>query len=69
MYDAEKKSPGSQATQDALAVLEGIALFEGPEHEVFVRLALHEDRIYVDLGNPDWNCPFFYQMKYILSIW
>ncbi|HON36338.1 MAG TPA: hypothetical protein PLY52_08540 [Methanothrix sp.] len=55
MYDAEKKSPGSQATQDALAVLEGIALFEGPEHEVFVRLALHEDRIYVDLCNSDWN--------------
>jgi hypothetical protein len=55
MYKAEGRSPGSQATQDAIAVLEGIALFEGPEYEVYVRLAPHEDRVYVDLGNSDWD--------------
>jgi hypothetical protein len=55
MYKQEGRSPGSQATQDALNVLEGKALFEGPEHEVYVRVAPYEDRVYVDLGGDDWN--------------
>ena len=40
-FDAEEKSPGSQAMQDALAVLDGKALFDGPELPVYVRLAEH----------------------------
>jgi hypothetical protein len=55
MYEQEGRSPGSQATQDAIAVLEGKALFEGQELEVYVRVAPYEDRVYVDLCSVDWN--------------
>ena len=54
-FKQDGKSPGSQATQDALAVIEGMALFEGEEHEVYVRVAPYEDKVYVDLGSDDWN--------------
>jgi len=54
-YEAEQKAPGAQALQDALGVLEGHAVFAGPEHPVFVRIAGHEENIYLDLGNADWS--------------
>lgn len=54
-YEQEEKTPGSQAVQDALAVLEGKALFDGPEHPVFTRLAEHEGRVYLDLANETWE--------------
>jgi hypothetical protein len=40
-YDATGRVPGSQAVQDALNTLEGIAQLKGPEHSVFVRVAEH----------------------------
>src|SRR5205807_918504 len=49
------KPPGAQAVQDALAVLEGKALFDGEEHPVYLRLAGHEDKIYLDLGDETWQ--------------
>jgi len=52
--EEEDKVPGSQAVQDALAVLEGKAL-KGDELPVFIRLAEHQDAIYLDLGNPAWQ--------------
>jgi hypothetical protein len=54
-YLAHDKTPGSQAVQDALGVLEGKALFEGPEAPVYTRLAEHEGTIYLDLGDEDWH--------------
>jgi hypothetical protein len=55
-YYAEfKKVPNNQATQDALGVLEGKAQFDGPEHEVHVRVAERDGAIYVDLGRPEWQ--------------
>jgi hypothetical protein len=47
--------PGSQALQDALSVLGGLALFDGQEHPVFTRLAWHDGVIYLDLCNQDWE--------------
>lgn len=55
-HQAEGRTPGSQAVQDALNVLEGKALFEGPEHPVYVRVAPYENKVYVDLGRPEWKC-------------
>jgi hypothetical protein len=55
-HRAEGRTPGSQAVQDALNVLEGKALFEGSEHPVYVRVAPYEDKVYVDLGQPGWEC-------------
>jgi hypothetical protein len=50
------RAPGAQAVQNALNVLLGQALHEGPERPVYVRLAPGEgDTIYLDLGNPSWE--------------
>jgi hypothetical protein len=54
-YEAEGKAPGSQAVQDALGVLEGQALFDGPEHTVYTRLAEYSGAIYLDLADDDWR--------------
>jgi len=54
-YQAEDKSPGSQAVQDALRVLEGQALYDGPEIPVWTRLAEHNGAIYLDLANASWQ--------------
>jgi hypothetical protein len=54
-YLATKEAPGSQATQDAVAVLEGKALFDGLEHSVYVRTAQHDGAIYLDLADPEWR--------------
>ena len=54
-YEVNQKTPGSQALQDALSVLTGIALFDGPEHPVFTRLARYDEAIYLDLTNTGWE--------------
>jgi len=54
-YEEYGKTPGSQALQDALTVLEGIAVFAGDECPVYTRLAAHHDAIYLDLGNAAWQ--------------
>lgn len=54
-FAEEQKTPGSQAVQDALGVLEGKALFDNPEYPVFSRLAEHEGSIYLDLANKPWE--------------
>jgi hypothetical protein len=47
--------PGSQAIQDAIAALGGIARFDGAEHLVSLRVAHDEDALYIDLGTDDWR--------------
>jgi hypothetical protein len=54
-YEAEGKAPGSQALQDALGVLEGKALYDGPEYPVYTRLAAQNGAIYLDLGDAQWQ--------------
>jgi hypothetical protein len=54
-YEAEDTTPGTQAVQDALGVLEGKALRDGPECPVYTRLAEHNGAIYLDLGNTQWQ--------------
>jgi hypothetical protein len=54
-YLAAGKAPSSQATQDALGVLEGKAIFEGPLRSVHVRVAGQDDNIYIDLCNNQWQ--------------
>ena len=54
-YDEQDKAPGTQALQDAITVLEGKALFDGPEYRVFTRLAEYEGAIYLDLANGAWE--------------
>ena len=47
--------PRSQLIKDALAQLEAICQFEGPERGVHVRVAEHEGDIYVDLADEGWQ--------------
>lgn len=54
-YEALEKAPASEALQSALGVLEGRALYEGPEHEAHVRLAGDAGAVYLDLGDRDWR--------------
>jgi hypothetical protein len=54
-HHAHEKTPGSQALQDALGVLEGKAMFDGLEMAVYTRLAEHDGAIYLDLANDSWE--------------
>ncbi len=54
-YKEEGQAPHAQALQDAIGVLAGKALFDGPEHAVHVRLAQCEEAVYLDLGNDAWE--------------
>lgn len=54
-FQRHQKIPGAQALKDAVVLLEGRAMFDGPEREVYVRVAGAGDRIYLDLGNDAWQ--------------
>jgi len=54
-FAKSRKAPSQQALQNALNVLEGRAVCEGPEHSVFVRVAELGDAMYIDLGGPTWS--------------
>jgi hypothetical protein len=47
--------PSAQAVRDAITQLEGLAVYEGQQHEVHVRVAALGMTIYVDLGNEAWE--------------
>jgi hypothetical protein len=50
-----RKALCGQAVADAVGCLEGLALHDGPEHEVFVRVAGCGDRIFLDLADAAWQ--------------
>jgi hypothetical protein len=54
-YDTHGRTPGSQAVQDALNVIAGQAVYEGPEYEVAVRLAEQDGSVWLDLADRDWH--------------
>jgi hypothetical protein len=54
-FKDQKKAPGGQALQDAINVLEGKAKFDGPERIVYLRVGELDDKIYLDLGDPQWR--------------
>lgn len=54
-FEQYDRPPSNQALQDALGLLEARAEFDGPEREVYVRVAEHGGNIYVDLANEGWQ--------------
>jgi hypothetical protein len=50
-YAEHGTAPGAQALTDARATIAARAAFDGPEKEVFVRIARLDKTIYLDLGN------------------
>lgn len=51
----EGKGISSQILQDTLNTIEAIAIFQGETYEVYLRIAEHDGKIYLDLGTPDWK--------------
>ncbi len=54
-YTSTNTAPAAQAVNDALTALAGMALYEGPEHDVDVRVGTHNGLIYLDLGDAAWR--------------
>lgn len=54
-WERHESAPSTQAMTDALGVIEGKAVFEGREHDVYIRVAGDIDRSVIDLGTPDWS--------------
>ncbi|MDQ6832949.1 MAG: hypothetical protein M3008_06085 [Chloroflexota bacterium] len=54
-YEQRRKTPRTQALNDALAMLEARARFDGQEYPVHVRLAEQDGNIYLDLCNERWE--------------
>ncbi|MBP6002214.1 MAG: bifunctional DNA primase/polymerase [Pyrinomonadaceae bacterium] len=54
-WESEEKVPNSQALSDALNALKGKAIFDSPQHEIYVRLAEFDKKIYLDMGNEGWQ--------------
>jgi hypothetical protein len=47
--------PSKTVLEDAIEMLSGCVILDGQERDVHVRLAGHEGRIYLDLGDPTWR--------------
>lgn len=54
-WKQHNKAPGKDAVGNALGVLEGLAAFDGPEHDLSVRIARYENAIWYDLGDAEWR--------------
>lgn len=53
-FTAESNAPGSQAIVDATGTLEALALFDGPEQPVYLRVAAHGNQSFIDMGDESW---------------
>jgi len=49
------KAPNAAALQDAIATLNGIAKFDGEQHDVYIRVAGNDQCVYLDLADPLWR--------------
>jgi hypothetical protein len=54
-YAANARVPREAAIKDALHTLSGIGRFQGDTHTVWLRVARHDNRYYLDLANDDWQ--------------
>jgi hypothetical protein len=54
-WELNRKAPGSEGVQAAVETLCGIALFDGAEHPVAVRLGGDFDAVYLDLADTGWR--------------
>jgi Bifunctional DNA primase/polymerase, N-terminal/Primase C terminal 2 (PriCT-2) len=54
-YEEYQTAPNSEAISTALNLIEAQAKFDGPQYEVYLRLAAFDDRVYLDLCNREWQ--------------
>ncbi len=50
-----QSTPSGQAINAVVALLEGLALYDGQEYDLFVRKAEHDGKIYIDIGDETWR--------------
>jgi hypothetical protein len=55
IWSDEGKSPGAEAIQSALNILEAKAFFDGSEHTLSVRVARLGDDVWIDLADKSWR--------------
>ncbi|WP_181707640.1 hypothetical protein [Chthonobacter rhizosphaerae] len=56
LYQLTGEAPNKNSITDAITTLEAQALFDGAEQPVYVRTARLDNRIVIDLGDPDRRC-------------
>jgi len=54
-YRRTGRAPNSEAINSALGVIEAKAKFDAPEIDVHVRVAGHDGKLYIDLGDKAWR--------------
>jgi hypothetical protein len=54
-FEREQKAPSADAVRGAIESISGFALFKSEERKVFVRVARHDNKIYLDLCNTRWQ--------------
>lgn len=54
-YEATGELLSAEATGEIAAMLEGRAIFDGPQHKTWRRTAEHEGNIYIDLCDLEWR--------------
>jgi len=55
LFQLSGSAPSDREIRQLLGTMEGYALFTGPEHRVFCRIAEAHDAIYLDLANAQWQ--------------
>jgi hypothetical protein len=55
MKETPRKAPSLTAMRTALRALSAIAKFEGEQQEVVLRAAKRDEKIYLDVGDPEWT--------------
>jgi hypothetical protein len=55
LWERESRSINSESWSQAAGTLEGLARFDHPKREAFLRVGQHEEGIWVDLGSPEWD--------------
>jgi hypothetical protein len=50
-----RRAAGEQALRDAVGTIEGMAVFDGPEHKTAVRVAEYDGDIFIDLCDAQWR--------------
>lgn len=55
IYRKTGQSIGGQALEGVLGILEGRAIYEGPEFETWIRVGEHDGRLFLDLCDEEWR--------------
>ena len=54
-FEATQGAPNSEALHSALNVIEACAHFDAPQADIYIRVAGHADKLYLDLADDAWR--------------